>query len=156
MTDLSKEQSAALVAALENGGRFSEKGPYQPVIDAGLAEWRVGNGKDVDWGDNHFALTPAGRIVAQLCKELDIAIKDRDAYAEESVSLRRVQKPYWRPIVECGELEAAEYWALNSEFGRGVMPVYPGGTSDDGQYTHILYLDPNPVTVPAAPESEGT
>lgn len=63
-------------------------------------------------------------------------------------------KPYWRPIGECGELPDGRYVILCISGYSRIRGRWSGEWDLDVTITHIEYLGPNPVTVPAAPEVE--
>lgn len=167
MTDqLSPEQSAALVAALDDPSTLWHC--LQPAIEfrsMGLAEWE-GEGTDMC----RTVLTPAGRIIAQQCKqrELDIgtqcALLSQLDEVEQELEILRDQQPYWRPIAECTEPETGWYFLrctsnLPGGYSTGrVLYFQPGDRwSKDGyRVDQFCGPIPFPVTVPDAPESEGS
>ncbi len=164
MSDLSKEQSAALVAALDD----DTPKPLAQWVEMGvpvscLTYKKLGH---------LCGLSEAGRIVAQQCKQrerdndtqvvlmaqVEMLERDRDDWMATAEKLR-TQQPYWRPIAECGELPDVHYIGLVRGYIRDLREtsgVYRDEFGSPVAVTHIEYLGPNPITVPSAPESEGT
>jgi hypothetical protein len=57
-------------------------------------------------------------------------------------------KGIWIPLDEVGHIHPGLYISLNSEFGEGHMPIYEDGTTDDGNYTHVLAVNGRLVLLP--------
>ena len=194
MTDtLTPEQSAALVAAAnEPTGRLVGR-ICTPQGNSELEKLGL-----IKMGEFfRLFITPAGRIVAQLCKQLAEVqavcnLRDLACYKIGACSVCEgcavftseagescdphicedcggtgiePQQPYWRPIAECGELPDGWYCVL---FARSKEPETCALV--DGEWSHswrswdgdapsgVMFLgpNPNPVTVPAAPEVKST
>lgn len=110
------------------------------------------------WIKNVINKTTAHREMAKHNKMLVDSVREGHNKDREISILKdeidQAQKTYWRPIAECGELPDGRYVILCISGYSRIRGHWSGEWDRDVTITHILYLGPNPVTVPAAPEKD--
>lgn len=135
--NLTQEQRAALVAASLGDDDSLPTIEWQKLDALGLAEW-----------DHAWELTPAGRIVAELCKELADKVEDHEELARDNNKWARVMAyVVWRLVEECGELEPGEYIGRIEDCPAKQWPIKKGYPKPDFILCHP---SGEPVKLPEA------